>query len=217
MKGAKAMYESAFIQQLKRTNVSANGGKTKERVEHLWKGASNELKKQIEQDTGNARNSIYRIYQTGSISVKLAVSFAQRLNIDPYYLTGETDENSGYSEEAVERFLREKGYSKLLDNSAAATRAKKKSSKRKEAVASNRVIPDGLSGAEDDKSESASSDTESTPVSGTVAASDNGDKNTPVEITESDMDALFHALKIRARVSAEARGQLEKVKYLLLY
>lgn len=211
------MYESAFIQQLKRTNVSANGGKTKERVEHLWKGASNELKKQIEQDTGNARNSIYRIYQTGSISVKLAVSFAQRLNIDPYYLTGETDENSGYSEEAVERFLREKGYSKLLDNSAAVTRTKKKSSKRKEAVASNRVIPDGLSGAEDDKSESASSDTESTPASGTVAASDNGDKNTPVEITESDMDALFYALKIRARVSAEARDQLEKVKYLLLY
>lgn len=210
------MYESAFIQQLKRTNVSANGGKTKERVEHLWKGASNELKKQIEQDTGNARNSIYRIYQTGSISVKLAVSFAQRLNIDPYYLTGETDENSGYSEEAVERFLREKGYSKLLDDFAAATRTKKKSSKRKEVVASHQVISDGLSGAEDNKSESASSDTESTPAFGTVSASDNGDKNTPVEITESDMDALYYALKIRARVSAEARAQLEKIKYLLL-
>lgn len=211
------MHEAEFIQKLKRTNVSADGTKTKERVQQIWKSASNETKKQIEQDTGNARNSIYRIYQTGSISVKLAVSFAQRLNIDPYYITGESDENSGYSEETVERFLREKGYSKLLDEITTGKRAKKKNTKRQEAAASNPVIQDDLSGVENIKSDSPSSDTDSPPVPEVVTSLDIDEKNTPLELAEDDMIALLHALVIRARVNEAAGKQLEQIKHLLLY
>lgn len=207
------MYEPDFIQRLKRTNVSADGDKTKERIEQLWKGASNELKEQIKQDTGNTRASIYRVYQVGSISAKMAVSFAQRFNSDPYYLTGETDENGGYSEEVVERFLRDKGYSKLLDDTVAATRPKRKYQKRKETIVPNQVVPDDEAGMANDSTASSDADKNL----GIDTTSDAGDKNIPIEITEEDMVALLHALIIRARVNAQGKEQLEKIKQLLLF
>ena len=125
------MYNADFIQHLKRSNISVDGEKTKERVEKLWKSATSELKTQIEQDADCSRASIYRIYSTGSISAKMAIPFAQKLNVDPYYLTGETDENNGYKEETIDRFLRDKGYSKLLNGSAIAEKPKKRAYKNK--------------------------------------------------------------------------------------
>lgn len=53
------------------------------------------------------------MYQIGSISAKMSVSFAQRFNSDPYYLIGESDKNGGYSKEAIEHFLKDKGILKV--------------------------------------------------------------------------------------------------------
>ncbi len=125
------MYNADFIQHLKRSNISVDGEKTKERVEKMWKSASNEMKTQIQQDADCSRASIYRIYTTGAVSAKMVIPFAQKLNVNPYYLTGEIDENSGYTEETIDRFLRDKGYSKLLDSSNIAEKPKKRAYKKK--------------------------------------------------------------------------------------
>ncbi|MHB1154702.1 MAG: hypothetical protein ACYCWE_02890 [Eubacteriales bacterium] len=125
------MYNADFIQHLKRSNISVDGEKTKERVEKMWKNATSEMKTQIQQDADCSRASIYRIYTTGAVSAKMVIPFDQKLNVDPYYLTGETDENNGYKEETIDRFLRDKGYSKLLNGSAIAEKPKKRAYKKK--------------------------------------------------------------------------------------
>lgn len=209
------MYDAELIKRLKRTNVSVDAEKTKERVELLWKSASNALKKQIEQDTGNARTSAYRAYQEGSISAKLAVSLSQRLNSDPYYLTGETDENNGYSAEVIERFLREKGYEKLLDEFDKTEPPKKRKPRKKASPALDQeAIPSDTSSMGNDTfkmdAEIGDNSTDSAPP----VIDDNG---MLAAITEDDMIALLHALGIRARVNDDAKRQLESIKQLLLF
>jgi hypothetical protein len=214
IKGAKSMYNADFIQQLKRSNISIDGEKTKERVEKLWKSATNELKSQIEHDTGSVRASIYRIYNTGAISAKMVITFAQKLNVDPYYLTGETDENNACTEETVERFLRDKGYSKLLDGSDI---------KPQKRVYRKRVVPEnkpveassevpGEEVTEDDtKPSDIISDTE---IIKTVHPDSEEDLSS---ITEEDMITILHSLFIRARVSKKATERLENIKQMLIY
>lgn len=211
------MYNAEFIQQLKQTNVSADGEKTKERVEKLWKSASGEQKMQIEQDAGSARSSIYRVYNTGSISAKIALSFAQRLNADPYYLTGETDENNGYSDETARRFLKDKGYSKLFDDFTSAA-PKKRAYKKKTVLDSDNKpeeTPDAAPGEETVKDGTEPS--REIKEAETAAPSNAGNENDLAEITEEDMISILHSLFIRARVNKEAGELLSKIKYMLVY
>jgi len=108
------MYDQAFIKQLKQSNISADGEKTKQRAKEYWKGASNADKDAMQELAGISRNSIYRVYETGNISVKVAVAFAQIRNVDPRYLTGEIDEPGECSDEVLRDFLMAHGYEKLL-------------------------------------------------------------------------------------------------------
>ncbi len=231
------MYQKELIQKLKQTNVSVDGEKTKERVEKLWKSANSELKHLVEQDTGSVRATIYRVYNTGAISAKLAVAFAQRLNSNPYYLTGEVDEDSGYSKETVDRFLRDKGYAKLLDNLIPESRPKRKYQKRNKTSDSNQVITSNeVSGVENTNvdaifldtegenvvSDEAATGTDITPLyieseTKIVSTSDADSKSALEDITEDDMVTILHALVIRARVNKGAREQLMKIKHLLVY
>jgi len=108
------MFDAELIQQLKQTNISIDGEKTKERVKELWNTTSKEEKQTIESLAGVARATVYRIYSTGSISAKLAVAIAQTLNVNPYFLTGEADEQEECTDELLEDLLKKHGYEKKL-------------------------------------------------------------------------------------------------------
>ncbi|MCL2399833.1 MAG: hypothetical protein FWC91_08865 [Defluviitaleaceae bacterium] len=110
------MIDEGVIKKLKQTNVSTNPTKTKKRVYELWKSSSKAKKRTIEETAGISRATIYRVYNTGSVSAKLAVPMSQNFNVDPYYLIGETDIASECTEEILIAFLKGLGYEKVLND-----------------------------------------------------------------------------------------------------
>ena len=126
------MFEASFIQKFKRINISADSEKTKQRVQELWKSASNDNKKIIEELAGVTRPSVARVYEMGSISAKIAVSMSQTLNVSPYYLIGEADDQGESSDQILREFLIKLGYEGLLtehDNELMQPAEKSKQSK----------------------------------------------------------------------------------------
>jgi hypothetical protein len=116
------MYDSKIITQLKQTNVSADAEKTKVRVAEAWKNASKDDKTAVATLAGVNQSSIVRAYKTGNISAKLIVPLAQTLNVNPFYLTGETDEFGESSAELLKEFLVKLGYGSLAAKKAPAKR-----------------------------------------------------------------------------------------------
>jgi len=108
------MISERIIKKLKQTNISQDAGKTKTRVHELWKASSKAQKNAVEEAAGISRATIYRVYNTGSISAKLVVPMAQNFNVDPNFLTGRTDAQGECSDELLADFLKELGYEKLL-------------------------------------------------------------------------------------------------------
>jgi len=104
----------SLIRQLKQVNISKDTEKTKERTREAWYAASKDAQEAIMSLTGITKSSVQRAYKTGSISAKLALAFAQTLNLNPYCLTGESDEQADCSEELIRSFLGDHGYQKLL-------------------------------------------------------------------------------------------------------
>jgi len=108
------MIDSTIVQRLKQTNISRNGEKTAQRVQQLWKAATKEQKNAIEESAGISRATIYRVYNTGSVSAKLVTPMAFNFNVNPKYLTGETDDKGECDLETVVEFLTKLGYGNLL-------------------------------------------------------------------------------------------------------
>ena len=108
------MINESLVQELRRNNVSIDSEKTKQRFEELWKATSPSDKKAMEELAGVARATLYRIYDVGSISAKIAVAASQIMNVSPYYLTGEADEPGESSEQIIWQFLDKLGYKDLL-------------------------------------------------------------------------------------------------------
>ena len=104
-----------IVKKLKQTNVSVDSEKTKKRVSELWKAASKAQKHAIEELAGISRATIYRVYNTGNLSAKLAVPMAREFNVDPYYLIGKANTPKECTEELLVKFLVELGYGKLLE------------------------------------------------------------------------------------------------------
>jgi hypothetical protein len=124
------------IRKIKQNNVSVDSGLTKQRVKESFKSASKQQKIDIETLSGLKRVSIQRVYATGSISAKIAIAFAQTLNIDPAYLTGEAAKSGECTNETLAGFLTAKGYEDLAKaagkppRKARGTAAKEKKGKK---------------------------------------------------------------------------------------
>ncbi|MCL2421900.1 MAG: hypothetical protein FWD03_08595, partial [Defluviitaleaceae bacterium] len=103
-----------IIRKLKQSNITVNPAKTKVRVRELWKTSSKSKKHIVEEAAGISRATIYRVYNTGSISAKLVVPMAQNFNVNPYYLTGKIDTPGECTDEILIEFLKGLGYEKLL-------------------------------------------------------------------------------------------------------
>ena len=70
------MLSAKVIQSMKQNNISGDIEATKERVKAVLKEASRQQMKEIDKLAGLKRVSIYRVYNTGSISAKVAVAIA---------------------------------------------------------------------------------------------------------------------------------------------
>jgi hypothetical protein len=140
------MFDQTVYGKIKQTNVSKDQDKTKERVEAIWKSCKKPVKNAVLELADVNDSSYYRIYQTGTISVKLALALAQIVNIDPYYLTGESDEQSEFSEELGKDFLKAKGYNDLVIEYE---RSKPKTRKRRKHIAEGEGIPAAAETAND--------------------------------------------------------------------
>jgi hypothetical protein len=99
-----------MIATLKRTNVSKDAEKTKERVKESFFAAKNKVKSQIEDLTGLKRTSIYRVFREGAVSAKVVCAMAQILNVSPFYYTGEADEKGECTDALLHSFLIQKGF-----------------------------------------------------------------------------------------------------------
>jgi len=106
---------SENLGSLKQVNISQDAEKTKARAEQLWKEQSNAKKKELTEFAGCIPATIHRIYKTGAIHIKLTLAFAQMLNINPYYLTGEADEPGEFSDVLLLQLLEQHGYKQLAE------------------------------------------------------------------------------------------------------
>lgn len=98
----------------KNLSVSKNPDKTKERVQADFKAATKEQKNTILELSGQAANSIYRVYNTGSVNARIVMAMAQTLNVQPWYYTGEVDERASADDGQMLQFLKVHGYNNLV-------------------------------------------------------------------------------------------------------
>ena len=215
------MLSASLIQQLKRVNISKDAEKTKQRFEELWKAASASDKSMIEEQAGVARNTLYRIYNTGSITPKIVVSTSQVLNVNPYYLTGEADETGETSDDVLREFLNGLGYQELLAKADKEQKVRKPRKKREpkalspsisETTMYNRTAEEVLDVNQSPESYGEVENPEP-EVSCEIAAS----KPFFDEFSEDDIILLLRSVKIRAKAGvADAAKQAEDLKKILL-
>jgi hypothetical protein len=110
------MFDTEMLKQLKQSNISENGEKTGLRVKEIWKAAKPDMKKAVVELSEISTGAVYRNIKTGSISIKLAIALGQVMNVNPFYLTGESDERDNYSENIAIKLIKKQGrYDKFLD------------------------------------------------------------------------------------------------------
>lgn len=192
------MLDGNMIQRLKRTNISVDADKTRERMELTWKSASNADKRKVENLAGVKRQTLYRIYNTGAISAKLACAAAMTLNVNPFFLTGESDENGGCSDAVIVDFLRSKGYEDLLLEAVGKPRRKYQ---RRSTVSLD--LPEAADGV--------------ALVQSIVPAADLIDEVPAIPaLTDDDLIVLLRAMIIRARTDDGVANRLKAIKATLL-
>ena len=192
------MVTSALIQQLKQSNISKDGEKTKVRVQKIWKAATANQKAAVCELSGSAKATVYRIFKTGGISAKLALAMGKVLYVDPLYLTGELDEPGEYVDADAMELLVRLGYNKLLvEHEKAQRRAQREAAKQQKK--------------------------EEEPAPAAPAAEAAAEKPALKEVpageivTNDDILVLLHALEIRAKAGIpEAKELLRQMKLLLL-
>jgi len=191
------MIEAKYIQQLKQSNISVDGDKTKERVEKLWKAAAAEQKDAVLELAGVIAATVYRIYRTGSISAKMAVPLAQTLNVNPFYLTGEEDEPIEFSDDALRKLLLKHGYQKIVAEANLKRPYKRQQPPTEEAP----TVPQTIVEVEPEA---------------TALLSPQLPPNSD-SLVSDDLRLLLDALNIRAKAGiTEAKEKLAQIKSLLL-
>ena len=99
--------------KLRKANVSADGEKVKVRMVETWKEASAEAKRKVKQLAGaNVYRIITRSNENGNISEGSAVALSWGLGLNPFYITGESDDKGEFSLGALGEFLKKRGYKK---------------------------------------------------------------------------------------------------------
>lgn len=190
------MLDTAQLQQLKRTNISRDPEKTKQRVTELWQGLRIKQKQAIRELADITAQPIYRTQDTGTISARLVIAFAQSLGVSPFYLTGEADEPGEYTDAAIRALLLKYGYRALVASMEPAKRKYERHAKPETA---------------DEPAE------ESVPAEEGAAASEAQLPPGSGELTGEDLQNLVFALYVQAKAGiANAKEKLDNIKRIML-
>jgi len=203
------MLTSEQIATLKQVNISIDPEKTKVRAEQVWKAAKNAVKNEVVALADCGKGSVYRIFQTGAIHIKLAIAFGQVLNVNPYYLTGEADEPGEFSDALLPRLLEQHGYKKLLAEiapPAAEEKPKRKYTRRQKPVEETAPEPEA--------EEEAAPEPEPQPEAVTA---EEPAVDIDIDLSEEDLQALLHSLVILSKAGiVGAAEKLARVKGILV-
>ena len=199
------MLDTTQLQQLKRTNISKDPEKTKQRVTELWQGLKIKQKQAIRTLADITAQPVYRTQETGTISARLVLAFAQSLNISPYFLTGEVDEPGECTEAAIRELLLKYGYRELV---ASMEIPEAKPAKRKY---ERRIKPDVVEATVDEAVEEAVVEEEA-PATAEVQLPPTSDA-----LTAEDLQQLVFALYVQAKAGITAsKEKLDQIKRIIL-
>lgn len=109
------MLKTEQIVRLNSNDVSEDPNRTREVVSKLWAQANNEKKKKAVamggyQDT----RSFSPVRNKGNISARMTVTLAQVFGVDPFYIVGQEKTDAGFSEERLNKFLKEFGFEEFI-------------------------------------------------------------------------------------------------------
>ena len=190
------------VQTLKRTNISKDAEKTKQRAKEIWKGLKLIQRDAIKELAGVSSQTIYKVYNDGGISIKLAIAFAQILNISPVFLTGEVDEPGECTDAIIRELLLKHGYQKLIASiELPSAKHKRKYTKREkvEPVAAPAVIPTNAQAVEP------------------ITAPEPQLPPNASALTFEEFQQLFHTMQIRAKAGIpDAKEKLLQIQMILL-
>jgi hypothetical protein len=88
----------------KRVNISTDSEKTKERIKEIWDATKS--KKTLVEAIGVSNSTMHKAYKNGVVSANFVLPFAEAVNVDPFYFTGESDDQLPFSEEIKTRFIK---------------------------------------------------------------------------------------------------------------
>jgi hypothetical protein len=111
------MFDVSLIKDMNSKNVSVNPDTTKVRIDELWR-ATTKQQKQKAVDIGGYTDtrSFNKTRMSGFISVRMAVSLALAVNIDPFYLTAESDVKSACNDDIITVFLRNHDFGHMVED-----------------------------------------------------------------------------------------------------
>jgi len=108
------LFDREFISKLGTKSLSKDSDKTKERVNAAWKSADKKKQQEVLELADVKYAIAYRVRSVGTITTKMTIAYSQALDLDPYYLIGAVDENTGYSYAAAKKLLIEIGAGRLV-------------------------------------------------------------------------------------------------------
>jgi hypothetical protein len=111
------MLDQIKFNEIRQTSVGKDVEKIQSRVKEAWLPLKKPQREEILNLSGLTIHAVMRSYQKGKLSLKLALAMAQSLKINPYFLTGDSDERDVCTDEIINQFLADNGHASLLENS----------------------------------------------------------------------------------------------------
>ena len=185
--------DNAILTQLKQVDVSIDKDKTKERVNNKWKAASISERKAFLDEYGVQESNVYRIRTVGAIMPKTALFFSEHFGINPLFLSGDIDEDTGWCKEAMEDFLVRKGYTLQPAEPSAKKEGKGKGTKK--APGQKATAP---------------------AIEATAAESKAAPLSDPADMSVEEMVSIVTSMYALAKYSASAKEKLIRVAGVLV-
>jgi hypothetical protein len=215
------MLEQSNFADMKQISVGKDEEKVRARLREEWLPLTKPQRADVLNLSGLTSYAVTRSYEKGRVSLKLALALAQSLHINPYYLTGASDERDLFSDELAIQFLADYGHTDLVVkdkpkrkyNRKAKPVAEEPAAEEPTAAVQEWTSPEpATEAAESDSPEIAEvNDTEEAPV------------DLPSDVFEESIDITFKAAKkllkalfMRAKHSEDAKATANQVKKLLM-
>jgi hypothetical protein len=109
-----AMLELNKFKEMKQISVGQDEEKIKSRVKKVWVALTKPQREEVLNLSGLSVYAAMRTYQKGKISLKLALALAQVQKVNPYFLTGASDDREDYTDDRINQFLTDNGHADLL-------------------------------------------------------------------------------------------------------